>query len=186
MFHRLSLADATLSAEWYLHTICLMLSLQTCVCVCGSCVDGSTCGIRQETSTRRYREKAAYRPVKQRKQQNQAALEDGRMTRNQRPDKLKGWRFRGTNKLVFFFFLFVFWDLWVEEHGTDENSTVAAFKHGHSHIQLYQTVFYFLTVYLHPSVLSKCYTGANSPLISPVWQFDNCISSCLCLLFGVF
>lgn len=68
-----------------------MLSLQTGGAGVGVGVGlvlaGGTCGIRQETSTRRYRESTVHGPVKQKKGKNRL---HGRMTRNQKPDKLKG------------------------------------------------------------------------------------------------
>lgn len=102
---------------------------------------GGTCEIRQGMSTRRYREKAAHRPVKQRKQQNQAAWEDDKKSE---PRRVKGWRFRGTNKLGGFSFLFS------KEHGTDENSTEAAFKHGHVSCSTLSDCFLFFNTLFTP------------------------------------
>lgn len=86
-----------------------MLSLQTGGG--GLVLAGGTCGIRQETSTRRYRESTVHGPVKQKKGKKQAAWEDDKKTEARQVKGMKiqrqqqtvcfseTWRWRDTEQM---------------------------------------------------------------------------------------
>lgn len=102
MLHLLSVSKAALITEWYLHTICLMLSLQTG----GAGVGGwAWCWLEAHVGSDRRRvqedTERAQCTGQWSKKKGKNRLH-GRMTRKQKPDKLKGWRFRGSNKLCVF------------------------------------------------------------------------------------
>lgn len=66
----------------------------------GLVLAGGTCGIRQETSTRRYRESTVHGPVKQKKGEKQAAWEDDKESEAR---QVKGMKIQRQQQTVCFF-----------------------------------------------------------------------------------